>query len=147
MDESLLADLSKGVSEYRRKDIFDARTFTATRVETRRGDETLTLERASTDSDAAWRDASGQEVDDTVVDGLMMKLSALRADGFEETPGTAAATPALTVTVGFGSDQTESVTFVRSAIDVFAARSDEPGAARINPTLFDEALMAVDALQ
>jgi hypothetical protein len=147
VDESLLADLSKGVSDYRRKDIFDARTFTATRVDTRRGDETLTLERAGTDSDAVWRDASGQEVDDTVVDSLLMALSSLRAEGFEETPGTAPAPPALTVTVAFDSDHTETVTFVRSASDVFAARSDEPGTARIDVTLFDEALMAVDALQ
>lgn len=147
VDESLLADLSKSVAEYRRKDIFDARTFTATRIELRRGDETLTLERTSTDSDADWRDASGQEVDDTVVDSLMMKLSSLRADAFEETPGTVPETPALAVTVGFDGDQTETVTFVRSAIDVFAARSDEPGAARIDTALFDEALMAVDALQ
>lgn len=146
VEESLLTDLTKDLSDYRRKDIFDARTFTATRIETRRGEETLTLERASTDSDAVWRDASGQEVDETVADNLLMQLSSLRAEAFDETPGNEPET-ALTVTVGFDSDRTETVTFVRSAIAVFAARSDEPGAARIDATSFDETLMAVDALQ
>ena len=147
VEESLLTDLSKGVSEYRRKDIFDARSFTATRIETRRSDETLTFERTSTDSDSTWRDASGQDVDTTVVDDLLAKLSRLRAEAFEEPVGPALDMPALAVTIRYDGDKTETVTFVRSAIDVFAARSDEPGLARIDAMLFDEALMAVDALQ
>ena len=145
--ESLLTDLSKGVSEYRRKDIFDARSFTATRIETRRGDETLTLERTNTDADATWQDASGQDVDVAVVDDLLTKLSGLRALAFEEPAPPALEMPALTVTIQYDGDNTETVTFVRSAIDVFAARADEPGSARIDAMLFDGALMAVDALQ
>ena len=147
VEESLLADLAKGVSDYRRKDIFDARSFTATRIETRRGDETLSLERTSIDAAATWRDASGQDVDATVVDDLLAKLSGLRAQAFEELAPAAPEMPALTVTIQYASDQTETVTFVRSAIDVFAARSDEPGVARIDAMLFDGVLMAVDALQ
>ena len=147
VDESLLTDLSKDVSEYRRKDIFDARSFTATRIEARRGDGTLTLERASADADAAWRTASGQDADATLVNDLLAKLSVLRALAFEEPARSAPEMPALTVTIGYDGDQTETITFVRSAIDVFAARSDEPGAARIDAMLFDGALMAVDALQ
>ena len=135
------------MSEYRRKDIFDARSFTATRIETGRGDETLTLERNSADGDATWRDASGQDVDVTVVDDLFTKLSGLRAQAFEESAGTTGEAPALSVTIRYDGDKTETVTFVRSAIDVFAARSDEPGAARIDAMLFDQALMAVDALR
>jgi hypothetical protein len=145
--ESLLTDLSKGVSEYRRKDILDARSFTATRIETRRGDETLTLERTSTDADATWQDASGQDVDITVVDDLLTKLSGLRALAFEEPPPPAPEMPALTVTIEYDGDNSETVTFVRSAIDVFAARSDELGFARIDAMLFDGVLMAVDASQ
>jgi hypothetical protein len=147
VEESLLTNLSKGVSEYRRKDIFDARSFTATRIETGRGDETITLERNTADSDATWRDASGQDVDVTVVDDLFTKLSGLRAQAFEEPAPMALETPALSVTIRYDGDKTETVSFVRSAIDVFAARSDEPGSARIDATLFDAALMAVDALR
>jgi hypothetical protein len=146
VEESLLTDLSKGVSEYRRKDIFDARSFTATRIETRREDETLSAQRTSTDADAIWQDASGQEIDATVVDDLLAKLSALRAQAFEDAAPSAPGS-ALAVTMHFVNDRTETVTFVRSATDVFAVRSDEPGAARIDAMLFDEALMAVDALQ
>ena len=135
------------MSEYRRKDIFDARSFTATRIETRRGDETLTLERTNTDVDATWQDASGQDVDVTVVDDLLTKLSGLRALAFEEPAPPAPEMPALTVTIQYDGDNTETVTFFRSAIDVFAARADEPGSARIDAMLFDGALMAVDALQ
>ena len=82
-----------------------------------------------------------------MVDDLLAKLSRLRAEAFEEPAGAALEAPALTVTIHYDGDNTETVAFVRSAIDVFAARSDEPGSARIDAMLFDEALMAVDALQ
>ena len=49
--------------------------------------------------------------------------------------------------IRFDSDRTETVTFGRSAIDVFAGRTDEPGSARVDAMLFDEAVKVVDALK
>lgn len=147
VEESLLTDLAKDASEYRRKDMFDARSFTATRVETRRGDETLVFEKSGEGAEETWQNAAGQGVDTAQVEDLLTKLSNLTAQSFEETAHASLETPALTVTVSFDGDGTETVTFGRSAIDVFAGRTDEPGSARVDTMAFDEALKAVDALQ
>jgi hypothetical protein len=147
VEESLLTDLAKDVPEYRRKDMFDARSFTADRIEARRADETLVFERSVGDGEETWRNAAGQDVDAAQVEDLMTKLSNLRAQAFEETAHAALEMPALTVIVGFEGDRTETVTFGRSAIDVFAGRSDEPGSARVDAMMFDEVVKAVDALK
>jgi hypothetical protein len=55
--------------------------------------------------------------------------------------------PVAAVTVRFDESKTESVAFGRSGNEVFAARNDEPGAAKVDATVFDEALKAVDALK
>ena len=146
VEESLLTDLAKDVPEYRRKDMFDARSFTATRIETRRGDETLAFEKSG-DGEETWRNAAGQDVDAAQVEDLLTKLSNLRALSFEASAHASLETPAVVVTIRFDGDRTETVTFGRSAIDVFAGRADDPGSARVDAMLFDQAVEAVDALK
>ena len=144
--ESLFTDLAKDLPEYRLKDMFDARSWTADWVETRRGDETLSFEKSS-DGEETWRNASGQTIDTADVVDLLTKLSNVRAQSFEATVPASLEMPAVTVTIRFDSDKTETVAFGRSATDVFASRSDEPGAARVDAMAFDEAVKAVDALK
>ena len=144
--ESLLTDLTKDVPEYRRKDMFDARSFTADRVETRRGDETLVFEKSS-DGEETWQNAAGQNVDTTLVEDLLTKLSNVRAQSFEATAHASLETPAVAVTIGFDGDETETVTFGRSDTDVFASRADEPGSASVDSMMFEEAVKAMDALR
>ena len=144
--ESLFTDLAKDLPEYRRKDMFDARSWTADWVETRRGDETLSFEKSS-DGEETWRNASGQTIDTADVVDLLTKLSNVRAQSFEAAAHASLEMPAVTVTIRFDSDKTETVAFGRSATDVFASRSDEPGAARVDAMAFDEAVKAVDALK
>ena len=146
VEEALLTDLAKDMPDYRRKDVFDARSFTANRIETRRGDETLVFEKSG-DGEEAWRNAAGENVDTAQVEDLLTKLSNLRALSFETSSHASLEMPAVIVTVHFDSDRTETVTFGRSAIDVFAGRADEPGSARVDAMLFDEAIEAVDALK
>ena len=145
VEESLLTDLAKDVPDYRRKDMFDARSFTAIRVEIHRGDETLVFEKNG-DGEEAWQDAEGQNLDTDLVEDLLTKFSNLRAQSFEAATHASLEMPAVTVTIRFDTDKTETVTFGRSAIDVFAGRADEPGSARVDAMLFDEAVKAVDAL-
>ena len=147
VEESLLTDLAKDAPEYRRKDMFDARSFTANRVETHRGDETLAFEKSGEGEAETWRNAAGETVDTATVEDLLMKLSNLRAESFEATAHASLGMPVVTVTIGFDSDKMETVTFGRSAIDVFAGRADEPGSARVDAMLFDEVIEAVDALK
>jgi hypothetical protein len=147
IEESLFTDLAKDVPEYRRKDMFDARSFTASRIETRRGDETLAFEKTTVDSKETWRNAAGQNVDIAKVEDLLTKLSNMRAQSFEAAAHASLKMPALTVTVRFDDNKTESVTFGRSGTDVFAGRADEPGTARVEAVTFDETIKALDALK
>jgi len=146
VEESLFTDLAKDVPEYRRKDMFDARSFTANRIETRRGDETLAFEK-STDGKETWKNAAGQNIDTAKVEELIAKLSNVRAQSFEDAAHASLKMPALTATIRFDDNKTETVTFGRSAADVVAGRADEPGTARIDAMAFDEAVKALDALK
>jgi hypothetical protein len=148
VEESLVTDLRKGAAEFRRKDVFDFRSFNATRIEVQRGGETLTFEKTKDkDGKEIWRNAAGQTADTAKVDDFLTKLSNLRAQSFEATPPAALKTPELTVNVRFDQDKTEAVTLARSGTDVFAARGDEPGAAKVETTPYEDAVKALDALK
>jgi phage host-nuclease inhibitor protein Gam len=147
IDKALLTDLSKPVDEFRRKDVFDFRSFTANRVELRRDSATQTFEKTSTDGKDVWR-SGGKDVDSANVEALLTALTNLRAQSFERTAPAALKTPVLTAVVQFDEGRkTETVTFGRAGADTFAARADEPGAARLESGTFDEAIKALDALK
>jgi hypothetical protein len=148
VEESLVTELRKSASDFRRKDVFDFRSFNATRVEIRRGTETLAFERTKDkDGKDIWQDAGGKTVDTAKVEDLLTKLSNLRAQSFETAPPAALKSPELTVTVRFEQDKTETVTLARSGTDVFAARSNEPGAAKLEATPYEDAVKALEALK
>jgi hypothetical protein len=148
VEESLVTDLRKDPSEFRRKDIFDFRSFNANRIEVKRGAETLAFERAKDkDGKDIWRNAAGQTVDTAKVEDFLTKLSNLRAQSFESSAPGALKSPELTVTVRFDEGKNETVALARSGADVYAARSDEPGAAKIDTTPYEDAIKALDALK
>lgn len=146
VEESLATELRKELAEYRRKDLFDARSFTANRIELRRGSETLAFEKSKEGDKDVWKNASGQAIDTAKVEDLLTKLSNLRAQSFEA-PHPSLETPVLAATVRFDESKTETATFGRSGADVFGSRSDEPGAAKLETSVFDEAMKAIDALK
>ena len=148
---TLRDDVIKAVGDFRRKDVFDFRSFTATRLEFTRGTETQTFEKSkSKDKDGkdvdVWKDAKGATVEAMKVEDLLTKVSGLRASSFEATAPAALKTPAVTIKASFDS-RTETVTIGRSGADAFAARPDEPGAAKLDTAAVDEALKALDALK
>ena len=147
VEQALSTDLGKEMTEFRRKDLFDARSFSANRLELRRGSDTMTFEKQEADGKTTWRNAAGQNVDTAKVEDVLTKLSNLRADSFQPTAPSSLKMPVAAVTVRFDESKTESVAFGRSGNEVFAARNDEPGAAKVDATVFDEALKAVDALK
>ena len=146
--QSLITELSKPLDDYRRKDVFDFRSFNATRVEVTRDGATQTFVRNTADGKDVWKDDSGKTLEFTKVDALMGHLTGLRAQSFEGA-NAALKTPALTVTATFDEGKRkESVTFGRSGTDVYASRSDEPGAAKLEAgTTFDDAIKALDELK
>ena len=140
-------DVIRSVTDFRRKDLFDGRAFTTTRVELKRGTDTVTLEKTK-DKDGAdlWRSA-GKDVDGTKADDLLSKVTGLRAQTFEDQAHPSLKSPALVVTLTFDEKKQETVTFARSGTDVFASRSDEPGAAKLDAVGLDDVMKAMDALK
>jgi hypothetical protein len=148
VEESLATDLKKAIGEFRRKDIFDFRSFNANRIDVRRGADTLAFEKTKDkDGKDVWRNAAGQNADTTKVEDLLTKFSNLRAQSFATAAPPSLKSPALTVTVRFDEKNTETVTFATSGADVYASRGDEPGAAKLEKTPYEDALKALDAVK
>jgi len=146
---TLKTDVIKPVADFRRKDLFDARAFTTTHIEFKRGSETIVLDKSKgKDEKDVWKNATGKEVDAAKADDLVNRITGLRAGSFETQAHASLKSPALVVTVRSNDNKTETVTFGRSGTDVYAARSDEPGSAKIEGTgALDEALKALDAVK
>lgn len=144
---TLRDDVFKDASEYRRKDLFDSRSFTATRAELRRGAETIVIEKSKEGDKDVWKNASGTTVDTAKVDDLLTRLSGLRAQSFTPARHPSLNTPVLTATIRFDGDKTETVTIGRAGAELFAARPDEPGSAVVDAATFDETMKAMDALK
>ena len=147
MAPTLRSDVVKDVGDFRRKDLFDFRSFTATHVEFTRGVQTQAFDRTKEkDGKDVWKAAGGKTLDATQIEGLLAQVSGLRAMSFDSAPHASLKTPVLTVKAVFdkGSD---TVTFGRAGTDVYASRSDEPGSARLDAASFDEAIKALDTLK
>ncbi len=148
LEQTITEDLQKDVAEYRRKDMFDSRSFTANRIELQRGAETLAFEKTTAaDGKETWKNAAGKDVELAKVVDLLAKFSNMRAQSFEPTANPALKTPALTATVRYDENKTETVTFARAGSDVLGSRAGEPGTAKLEPPLFDETLKVLDTLR
>lgn len=150
ISRTLVTELDKSPSDYRRKDVFDFRSFNAERVEITRDDKTLVFEKAADandDASATWRRTlpTPGEIDGATLDTALSQLSALRVESFVDAAGgQTSATVAVTFDAG---KKQEQVIFRRSGTDLYAVREGEPGAATVNAASFDSALTAFDALQ
>jgi hypothetical protein len=144
---TIRTDVVKEVGEYRRKDLFDARSFTATRLEIRRGRETIVIEKTTgKDDKETWRTSDGKDVDSTKAEDLLAKVTGLRAQSFEAATHASLRSPLLSVSVRYDADKSETVAFGRAGAEVFASRTGEPGSAKLDQTPFDEAIKAIDAI-
>jgi hypothetical protein len=155
VDESMATDMAKGADDYRRKEVFDFRGFTAKEVVLTRGAQTVTLVKVKgTGENAAekWQvtvtgdgAAATRDADATAADDLLAKVAGLRATTFAGT-APAGTSPVLKVAARFDEQSREEVSFARQGTTVVAARADEAGVATIETSPFDEVLKAVDAV-
>jgi hypothetical protein len=149
--ENLLADLKKGGNDFRRRDLFDFRAFTGTRIEVVRGADTLTLQKVkgkdATTPDA-WKSGTGKTTEALKAEESLTKVTGLRADSFVPAVPAGLGAPAAVVAVTFGDDNRKETVrvFVKDA-GVYATREGEPGAAVVTRTAWDEALKALDSLK
>ena len=146
-------DVIKKLSDFRRKDLFDGRSFTVTHAEFKRGADTIVLDKSKTKDEKTkeekdvWKNAAGKDVDTMKVDDVLNKVTGLRAMSFEDKPDASLKNPALVVTFKFADNKTETVTFGRAGANVFASRADEPGAAKLDAAGLDDAMKALDAVK
>jgi hypothetical protein len=157
---NLMQDLQKNVADLRRKDLFDARPYSAQRFEFKRlpagtpgakpsGADIVVIEKAKgKDGTEVWKNAAGKELETEKAADPLNKFTNLRADSFENTVPAAAKTPELTIAVKFDEGKrTETISFARAGADVYAVRDGEPGAAKVPAAAYEDALKAIDNLK
>jgi len=144
---TLSTDVFKDVSDYRRKDLFDSRSFNIDKISFTRGGETITLEKSKgTDGKETWKNSAGKDVDAAKADDLLAKVAALHADKFQPTADAALKSPALTVAVQFDKKM-ETVNFAKTGTMAMASRADEPGSATLDVMAFDDVMKAIDGVK
>ena len=148
LEESLAGELKKTAGDLRRKDVFDFRSYNASRIEIARGDRTLVFEKTKDkDGNEIWRNAAGQNADTAEVDDVLNRFSNMRAASFQQARPAGLEASEVSVTVTFDEGRTETVHFAKAGDGVFANRPDEPGYAAIESTPYEDAIKALDALE
>jgi uncharacterized protein DUF4340 len=141
-------DLEKDAGALRRKDMFDGRSFNATRVELKRGGETLSFDKSKgKDGKDVWKNAAGKDVDAAKVEDMLTKLSNVRAQLFQDRVDPVLKMPTLVATLKLDNNMMETVTFARSGNAVLASREGEPGSATVEVMAFNDAMSAIDAVK
>jgi hypothetical protein len=153
IDNTIADELKKGADEYRRKDVFEFRSYNATRVELTRNGQTVVFEKVKGEGKDAvdkWRRTSptAADPDKDKMDSMLSRLSNMRASSFVDASAkTGLNMPALTVVAKFDDGKKEErVSFGKVDNDVYASRPGEPGAAKVDTTDFTEVNKALDEL-
>jgi hypothetical protein len=156
VEASLVDELKKPADNYRRKDLFEFRSFTATRIEITRGKDTMAFEKVKgqgKDVQEKWRQVlpAAKDIDTAKLDSFLTRLSNLRAQSFlepDDKTKTGLDAPAAVIVVKFddGKKQ-ERVAFGKVGADVFASRSGEAGAAKLTALDFDEVMKGLDDIK
>lgn len=151
VQKTAAGDLSKTADDYRRKEMFDMRAFTATRIEVTRGGKTTAFDKVKGTGENAqdtWKRVSptAAEPDKEKFQTFVAALADIRAMSFVDAKAkTGLDSPAATIVVKFDEGKKEDrVLLGKGGADAFASRPDDPGAAKIDPTKLDEALTSID---
>jgi hypothetical protein len=156
IDASLVTSLDRNPSEYRSKDLFQFSPFNANRLEIEQGTAATVFEKLDAqteDGEESWQRVEPEpaDVERAEMDDVLMKLSNLRAESFVASRSKAGLEPeniAVTIRVRFGDDnEEEQVVIWKTDDEIFAVHGDEPGAAQIDPSIFDDAITALEATQ
>jgi len=155
LEAPLLDELKKDPSEYRQKDLFDARSFNTTRLEIVRNGQTVAFEKAKVkDKDGKeeekWRQVSPaqRDVDAAKVEALITAVTGARATGFvDSTAKTGLDKPELTVALKYDQNKDERVTFARAGGSAYAARAGSPGAATVDAAAIDGIVKALEEIK
>jgi Domain of unknown function (DUF4340) len=146
VDPALVADLTRDPASFRSRDLFEFRSYVGDRFSVERDGVVRRFERRKTGDAERWLqvEPAADVAEATIID-LLTRVTTLRAEGFVDA-APASALPAATV-VAHSKQGEERVTFHLDADAVYAVRADEPGAARLALSAFEEALKALDAVK
>jgi hypothetical protein len=151
IEKALVDELQKKAGDYRPKDVFEFRPFSVARIAVTRDGTTATFENTKDkDGKEKWvQTAPARDVDLLKIDALLSALSRLTVTEYvDNNTVTGTEKPAAVVAVTFDDGKkNERVVFGKVANDVFAVRSGEPGAGKVEAAKFDAALAALDALK
>jgi Domain of unknown function (DUF4340) len=153
VETSLVDELKKGADDYRRKDIFEFRSFNANRVEITRNGQTVAFEKSKGQGENApdvWKRVAPTpgDVDKDKIDSLISRLSNMRASSFVASDAkTGLDKPAMSVVAKFDDNKKEDrATFGKNGEDVYASRPGEPGAAKVDASDFTEINKTLDEI-
>jgi hypothetical protein len=150
VDPAFATELLKDAGEYRRKDLFEFKAFSATEIAVTRGADTVTFKKVKGTGDNAvdkWTITTGgttRDAEQAKMDDLLAKLSNLRADRFVAAAPAPAATPVLKVKASFDESKTEEGAIGKAGADSFGTRPDEAGAMQLPTADVDAAIAALD---
>jgi hypothetical protein len=152
IEASLLDDLKKDASEYRQKDLFDARSFNTTRLEIVRNGQTTVFEKTKVKDKEGkeqekWRQTApaARDVDAAKIEALISAATGARATGFvDSTAKTGLDKPELSVTFTYDEGKEERVAFARTKEGAYAARAGSPGAAKVDASVIDAIVKALE---
>jgi uncharacterized protein DUF4340 len=152
VESTLLDDLKKGASEYRQKDLFDARSFNTSRLEIVRNGQTTVFEKTKIkDKDGKeqekWRQTApaARDVDAAKVDALISAATGARATGFVNSTAKAGLDkPELSLTFKYDEGKEERVAFARTKDAAYASRAGSPGAAQVDASVIDAIVKALE---
>jgi hypothetical protein len=158
VEKGISDDIKKSASDYRSKDVFDARAFTTTHLDVTRGGATTAFDKTKvTEKDDKGKDkpptdkwvqttpAPAKPIDASKIEDVVGKITGLRADSFvDKLP--AGAAEFLTVNAKFDDGKkSEKVVISKAGDDYYAVRSDDAGAAKLATPAMVDAIKALDA--
>jgi hypothetical protein len=151
IESSVADDLKKDASEYRQKDLFDARSFNTSRLEIVHNNQTTVFEKSKVkDKDGKeeekWKQTApaAKDVDAAKVEALISAATGARATGFvDTTANTGLDKPELTIAFKYDEGKDERVTFARAKDGAYAARAGSPGAAKVDASVIDSIVKAL----
>jgi len=155
VDSTFADDFKKPADDYRRKDLFAFRAYDANHLEFTRGKDTIAFDKvkaAKPEDEDKWQitkpGGKPAPADKDKMGVFLAKVESLRAMSFADAKTkTGLDSPALTVYAKFDDGKKEErVTFGKQGSDVYAGRPGEPGAAKVNPTEYDEVIKKLDEL-
>jgi len=156
IESGVLDDMKKDVTEYRQKDLFDARPFSATRLEIVDKGQTSAFEKTKTKNkdgqeEEKWKQVAPapRDVDPSKMQNLLSSVTQARATSFVDSAAkTGLDKPELTVIVkSEQGKREEKVTFARAGSDTYAARAGEAGAAKVDASAIDGVVKALEELK